>query len=69
MWNGWVDIEKHKTHIMGHWNYAENVTKPIYVVSTASKVELFVNGISQGFGKKVVSFYLLSIILALKQEQ
>ena len=21
MWNGWVDIEKHDTHIVGHWNY------------------------------------------------
>lgn len=56
MWNGWVDIEKHKTHIMGHWNYAENITKPIYVVSTASKVELFINEISQGFGKRSSEF-------------
>ncbi|HEY1193512.1 glycoside hydrolase family 2 protein [Flavobacterium sp.] len=56
MWDGWVDIEKHRTHIMGHWNYADNVVKNIYVVSTASKVELFVNGISQGFGKRSNEF-------------
>ncbi|MCR4033875.1 MULTISPECIES: glycoside hydrolase family 2 protein [Flavobacterium] len=56
MWDGWVDVEKHRTHIMGHWNYADNVVKNIYVVSTASKVELFVNGISQGFGKRSSEF-------------
>ncbi|MFV8271221.1 glycoside hydrolase family 2 protein [Flavobacterium sp. GT2N3] len=56
MWDGWVDIEKHRTHIMGHWNYAETVVKNIYVVSTANKVELFVNGISQGFGKQSHQF-------------
>ncbi|WPO78465.1 glycoside hydrolase family 2 protein [Flavobacterium sp. KACC 22761] len=56
MWDGWVDVEKHRTHIMGHWNYANNVVKNIYVVSTTSKVELFVNGISQGFGKRSSEF-------------
>jgi len=56
MWNGWVDIEKHRTHIMGHWNYTDKVVKSIYVVSTASKVELFVNGVSQGFGKRSSEF-------------
>lgn len=56
MWDGWVDIEKHRTHLMGHWNYADTVVKNIYVVSTASKVELFVNGISQGFGKQSHQF-------------
>ena len=56
MWDGWVDIEKHRTHLMGHWNYADTVVKNIYVVSTAAKVELFVNGISQGFGKQSLQF-------------
>ncbi|MHC0442493.1 glycoside hydrolase family 2 protein [Flavobacterium sp. 3-210] len=56
MWDGWVDVEKQRTHIMGHWNYAENTVKNIYVVSTAPKVELFVNGISQGFGKRSSEF-------------
>ena len=56
MWDGWVDIEKHRTHIMGHWNYTDTVVKNIYVVSTAHKVELFVNGISQGFGKQSHQF-------------
>ncbi|WP_289660185.1 glycoside hydrolase family 2 protein [Flavobacterium panacagri] len=56
MWDGWVDIEKHRTHIMGHWNYSDSVTKTIYVVSTASKVELFLNGSSLGFGNRSSEF-------------
>lgn len=56
MWDGWVDIEKQRTYILGHWNYTDTVVKNIYVVSTAPKVELFVNGISQGFGKRSSEF-------------
>ncbi|AWK06332.1 beta-galactosidase [Flavobacterium crocinum] len=56
MWDGWVDIEKHRTHIMGHWNYSDSVTKTIYVVSTASKVELFLNDSSLGFGNRSSEF-------------
>ena len=83
MWNGWVDIEEHGTHIVGHWNYEgthlnppcegglENSqgnqfslphregwggSKPVYVVSTGDKVELFINGESQGFGRQDYRF-------------
>ncbi|WP_035651066.1 sugar-binding domain-containing protein [Flavobacterium sp. ASV13] len=56
MWDGWVDIKKQRTHILGHWNYTDNVVKNIYIVSTAPKVELSVNGISQGFGKRSSEF-------------
>ncbi|MBQ8867852.1 MAG: DUF4982 domain-containing protein [Bacteroidaceae bacterium] len=56
MWNGWVDIEEHGTHIVGHWNYEPTVTKPVYVVSTGDKVELFINGLSQGFGRQDYRF-------------
>lgn len=56
MWDGWVDAEKPRTHIIGHWNYAKSVVKPIYVVSSAEKVELFVNGKSKGFGEKSSNF-------------
>jgi len=56
MWNGWVDIEKHGIHIIGHWNYDDNITKNIYVISSASRVELFVNGQSLGFGERSNSF-------------
>ncbi|QOG00568.1 glycoside hydrolase family 2 protein [Flavobacterium sp. MDT1-60] len=56
IWDGWVDVEKHRTHILGHWNYNETVTKNIYVVSTAVKVELFINGVSKGFGKRSNEF-------------
>lgn len=56
MWDGWVDAEKPRTHIIGHWNYAKNVVKPIYVVSSAEKVELFINGKSKGFGARSSNF-------------
>lgn len=56
MWDGWVDVENHRTHIIGHWDYKPETIKPVYVVSSCDKVELFVNGISKGFGKKDYRF-------------
>jgi len=67
MWNGWVDIEKQGTYICGHWQQAYNPpvdgknpapreTKDVMVVSTGEKVELFVNGKSQGFGERSAGF-------------
>ena len=56
MWDGWVDPEGHHTYIIGHWNYTPGVVKPVYVVSTGDRVELFVNGVSKGFGKQDARF-------------
>ena len=56
MWDGWVDIERTRIHIIGHWNYAQGTKKNIYVVSSADKVELFINGISKGFGEQSSRF-------------
>ena len=56
MWDGWVDIEHPRTHIIGHWNYKPGVRKNVYVVSSADKVELFINGKSQGFGEQSSRF-------------
>ena len=58
MWGGWVNIESryYKTHIIGHWNYEPGTVKDIFVASNADKVELFVNGISQGFGEQSYQF-------------
>jgi hypothetical protein len=50
MWNGWVDVEHPGMHIIGHWNYAPGTVKPVYVVSTTSRVELKLNGRSLGDG-------------------
>lgn len=50
MWDGWVDAERHGLHIVGHWSYAPETVKPVYVVSTADQVELFLNGESLGWG-------------------
>lgn len=55
MWDGWVD-PKPGIHIIGHWNYEANVRKPVYVVSSAEKVELFVNNQSKGFGEQSSRF-------------
>jgi beta-galactosidase len=56
MWDGWVVPEKPGIHIIGHWNYTAGVTKDIFVVSSADKVELKVNGRSLGFGEKSDGF-------------
>jgi hypothetical protein len=50
IWDGWVDTEKPQAHIVGHWNYENEVTKDIAVISTADVVELFVNNVSLGKG-------------------
>ena len=63
MWNGWVEPESPRTYIIGHWTYASqadsslftlhsSLKKPVYVVSTADEVELFLNGHSLGKGKQ-----------------
>jgi len=56
MWDGWVDNEKTGIQILGHWNYAKGVVKNIYVVSSAEKVELFVNNKSLGVGERSSHF-------------
>ena len=52
MWDGWVDVEKPRIHIMGHWNYTPSTKKNVYVVSSTDEVELFLNGRSLGRGKQ-----------------
>ena len=52
IWDGWVSPEKPGIHIIGHWNYQEGVVKDIYVVSSAEKVALEVNGKMLGFGEQ-----------------
>ena len=56
MWDGWVDVEHPRTHIVGHWNYTDTVVKPVYVVSSSPCVELFLNGVSQGLGSPEYGF-------------
>jgi hypothetical protein len=51
MWDGWVNPEKWGIHIIGHWNYEPGVVKDLFVISSAAKVELKINGKSMGFGK------------------
>jgi len=56
MWNGWVDVEHPGLHLIGHWNNAAGTVKPMYVVSTASRVELKLNGRSLGDGVQSSGF-------------
>lgn len=56
MWDGWVDPDPKGLHIIGHWNYATETKKDIHVISAGEKVELFVNGKSQGFGTRSYQF-------------
>lgn len=52
MWDGWVDVEKPGIHIIGHWNYTDTTVKDLFVISSADKVELFINGKSLGYGEQ-----------------
>jgi hypothetical protein len=56
MWDGWVDVEHPRSHIIGHWNYAPGTTKDMLVVSSADSVELLLNGKSLGRGVKSDGF-------------
>lgn len=56
MWDGWVDIENYRTHIVGHWNYTPGIKKDVLVVSSGEQVELFVNGKSKGMGERNYHF-------------
>ena len=56
MWDGWVDVERPRTHVVGHWNYAPGTRKNVYVISSAEKVELFLNGKSLGYGEQSSRF-------------
>ena len=56
MWDGWVDIENPRIHIVGHWNYNDTVVKPVYVVANTEKVELLLNGKSLGYGLREYNF-------------
>lgn len=56
IWDGWVDFEQYRSHILGHWNYFDATVKKEFVVSNGDKVELFINGNSKGFGTKTNSF-------------
>lgn len=60
MWDGWVDVEKPRAHIIGHWNYADDVKKTVYVVSSADAVELRLNGKSLGRSDKPDYRFLFS---------
>jgi beta-galactosidase len=56
MWDGWVDVEKPRAHIVGHWNYAAGTSKSVTVISSADRVELTLNGKPLGPGRQSERF-------------
>jgi beta-galactosidase len=56
MWDGWVDVEQPRAHIIGHWNYAAGTVKPVTVISSAERVELYLNGKLLGQGRQSERF-------------
>ena len=56
IWDGWVDIEQPRAHIIGHWNYAPGTVKPVTVVSSADRVDLYLNGKPLGRGRQSARF-------------
>jgi hypothetical protein len=48
MWDGWVDPERPRIHILGHWNYPAGTTRTIFVAANTRSVELKLNGRSLG---------------------
>lgn len=56
MWDGWVDIEHPRLHIIGHWNYPDSVKKPVYVVANTDSVALTLNGRSLGAARRQWQF-------------
>lgn len=44
VWDGWVDVDKPRAHLLGHWNYAAGTVKTVTVVSSAARVLLTLNG-------------------------
>jgi len=44
IWDGWVDVERPRAHIVGHWNYQPGTRKAVTVISSAERVELRLNG-------------------------
>ncbi|MDR1156778.1 MAG: DUF4982 domain-containing protein [Oscillospiraceae bacterium] len=55
MWGGEPSL-----HIIGHWNYKAGVSKTINVVSTAAKVELYVNDTLVGVNASPSYLYLFA---------
>lgn len=44
MWDGWVDVEKPRAHLLGHWNYAAGTVKTVTVIASSERVLLTLNG-------------------------
>lgn len=66
MWDGWVDTENPRIHIIGHWNYEEGTVKPVHVVSSADSMALFLNG--KSVGEAIQEYHFLNTYKDIKFE-
>lgn len=73
MWNGWVTPEKSLTYIIGHWNYEHILngasapfSKPIYVISDAPRVRLFLN--DKEVGTEKIDYHFLHTFSGVQYE-
>ena len=56
MWDGWVNPEHPRLHILGHWNYPAGIPRTVYVVANTAFVELKLNGKSLGIRQPTEDF-------------
>lgn len=56
MWDGWVDVERPRAHIVGHWNYAPGAVKQVVVISSAETLRLTLNGKDLGTARQSERF-------------
>ncbi|MCH5239835.1 MAG: DUF4982 domain-containing protein [Muribaculaceae bacterium] len=55
-----VDNENNsKTYILGHWDYPKDSVQPVYVMSEGDDVELFINDIPFGHGKRASDYLFI----------
>ncbi len=57
MWDGWVNPDTARVHLVGHWNYEKGIVKDVYAVSTAYKTSLEINGKKIADGVKENGFW------------
>jgi hypothetical protein len=56
MWDGWVNPERPRVHINGHWNYPAGTVRTVYVEANTPAVELKLNGRSLGVQRPTHDF-------------
>jgi beta-galactosidase len=56
IWDGWVEVQRPRVHLLGHWNYAPGTRRSITAISSAERVALYLNGRRLGEGRQSERF-------------